>query len=421
VTAGPRFSILMPTRNRAGLLRLALRSALELRGDDYEVVVSDNCSSDETRDVVEGLGDRRVRYVRTPRPLPVSANMEFVLDSARGEHVTFLNDDDALLAGTLDHVRVILDSAHAELIVWPYCHYFYPDWHQAFLRNTLVAAPFSGRYQEVRAADTLTTVYGTLTHWRLPTVANAVCHTALIQRARRHASHLFPTISGDIFSGILFLVESVTYCWADIPLSILGRWPASLGSSNFTGRGRAGFQYSQEFPDDATPRSVPLRARTPTNLLADALLRAKTASRPALDGIEVDWQRYFVRHYLDLTYQYLQGSDISQNLSEFWAVLATQPALVRDAIVSALKASNGGLVQAWQRRARHLVNRVPALGWLEAALRRPITASEGGVALRGADAGFGDILECARIWDRELVTRRPAKSVPAASQNHRLV
>ena len=44
----PRFSIVMPTRNRAALLPWAIRSALEQRFDDFEVVVSDNASSDRT-------------------------------------------------------------------------------------------------------------------------------------------------------------------------------------------------------------------------------------------------------------------------------------------------------------------------------------------------------------------------------------
>ena len=41
LTSGPRFSILMPTRNRAHLLRSSLQSVIELHGDDFEVVVDD--------------------------------------------------------------------------------------------------------------------------------------------------------------------------------------------------------------------------------------------------------------------------------------------------------------------------------------------------------------------------------------------
>ena len=61
----PLFSIVIPTYNRSELVQGAVRSILDQTFDDYEVVVSDNCSQDYTRDVIEGFQYPRVRYVRT--------------------------------------------------------------------------------------------------------------------------------------------------------------------------------------------------------------------------------------------------------------------------------------------------------------------------------------------------------------------
>ena len=66
----PFFSIVIPTRNRAGLLPHALRSALAQTWQDYEILVSDNHSTDATPEVVGEVGADRVRYVRTPSPYP---------------------------------------------------------------------------------------------------------------------------------------------------------------------------------------------------------------------------------------------------------------------------------------------------------------------------------------------------------------
>ena len=61
----PRFSIIIPTRERADTLYYALLSAVDQDFDDYEVVVYDNCSSAATRDIVEKIGSTKVRYFRS--------------------------------------------------------------------------------------------------------------------------------------------------------------------------------------------------------------------------------------------------------------------------------------------------------------------------------------------------------------------
>src|SRR5437867_4242176 len=82
----PLFSVVMPTRNRGHLLRYALRSALAQTFSDYEIVVSDNSSSDTTAQVVAELTGPRVKYVRTDRVMAMPDSWEFALDQARGEY-----------------------------------------------------------------------------------------------------------------------------------------------------------------------------------------------------------------------------------------------------------------------------------------------------------------------------------------------
>src|SRR2546423_6112022 len=92
----PLFSIVIPTRNRGHLLKSALQSALDQRFSDYEIVVSNNCSSDNTAAVVEEVGGSTVRMVRPRQVLSMPDHWEFALDHARGQYVTYLSDDDAL-------------------------------------------------------------------------------------------------------------------------------------------------------------------------------------------------------------------------------------------------------------------------------------------------------------------------------------
>jgi hypothetical protein len=65
----PFFSIVMPTRNRASLLSLAVRTAVMQSFDDFEIIVSDNHSEDGTQQAVAPFISSRVKYVRTPQVL----------------------------------------------------------------------------------------------------------------------------------------------------------------------------------------------------------------------------------------------------------------------------------------------------------------------------------------------------------------
>ena len=64
----PFVSIVIPTRERAETLYHTLRTCLEQEGDDYEVVVCDNCGSPATRAVVDGFASARIKYVRSAKP-----------------------------------------------------------------------------------------------------------------------------------------------------------------------------------------------------------------------------------------------------------------------------------------------------------------------------------------------------------------
>jgi glycosyltransferase involved in cell wall biosynthesis len=93
-----RISILIPTRDRLDYLRLSLASARAQRWSDVEILVSDDGSTDDTREFVRGVAydDPRVRLL-TGNPSPgVFSNVQYLVDQASGDAFTVLGDDDLL-------------------------------------------------------------------------------------------------------------------------------------------------------------------------------------------------------------------------------------------------------------------------------------------------------------------------------------
>lgn len=87
-------SVVIPTYNRAGLLPRAIESVLGQTHDEFEVVVVDDGSTDDTAAVVEGYDDPRVRYVAHEENRGANVARNTGIEAARGEYVAFLDSDD---------------------------------------------------------------------------------------------------------------------------------------------------------------------------------------------------------------------------------------------------------------------------------------------------------------------------------------
>jgi glycosyltransferase involved in cell wall biosynthesis len=93
----------MPTFNSGKRITAALMSVLNQEYPNLEVIVSDNCSSDNTQEVCAELckKSRAIHYFRQKENIGLVANFEFVLSQASGDLFMWTADDDALELGIL--------------------------------------------------------------------------------------------------------------------------------------------------------------------------------------------------------------------------------------------------------------------------------------------------------------------------------
>lgn len=95
--SNPLVTIAIPTYNRAdGYLRGCIASALDQTYQNIEIVVSDNCSTDDTSGLVGSFTDERLRYIKHPENIGATNNFNFCLQEARGRYFLLLHDDDLI-------------------------------------------------------------------------------------------------------------------------------------------------------------------------------------------------------------------------------------------------------------------------------------------------------------------------------------
>ena len=107
----PRISVVIPTRNRAELLPRAVGSVLAQTWTDFELLIVDDHSTDETPAVTARFADGRIRSFRHERNSGQSKALNTGIEHARGEYVAFLDDDDEWLPGKLAAQVALLDAA----------------------------------------------------------------------------------------------------------------------------------------------------------------------------------------------------------------------------------------------------------------------------------------------------------------------
>lgn len=93
----PFFSIVIPTYNRAADLQFALYCIFQQTFSDFEVVISDNCSTDNTRTIVNNIKDKRIRYFRLKKTVGNAVNFKNGIKRAKGKYVFLHSDDDFIL------------------------------------------------------------------------------------------------------------------------------------------------------------------------------------------------------------------------------------------------------------------------------------------------------------------------------------
>lgn len=98
----PEVTVIIPNHNRSELLQKAIQSALNQTVPLLEVLVCDDGSSDDSREIVNSIGDSRVRWIEGPRGGRPAIPRNRGIRESRGKWLAFLDNDDEWLPDKLE-------------------------------------------------------------------------------------------------------------------------------------------------------------------------------------------------------------------------------------------------------------------------------------------------------------------------------
>src|ERR1700758_1025240 len=110
----PPVTVLIPAHNAERTIERALASALRQNYPDMEVIVVDDCSTDDTGVHVEGMAHRNLRLIRLEKNRGVSGALNAGIEQARNDYIAFLDADDEWLTNKLIKQLPIIE-AHPDM------------------------------------------------------------------------------------------------------------------------------------------------------------------------------------------------------------------------------------------------------------------------------------------------------------------
>ena len=278
-----RITVAVPTiAGRSKYLASALKTCVT-QGEDFEILVSDN-SPGEARDVVEALRDERVRYVRPPAYLPMSAHWDFVLTEVKGDLLTIIGDDDGLMPGCIGRVKHILEHVGLDL---PMHHalgsYCWPDFIDEGARNLVQFFHPVGRGLTAVASSAFLNqvARGRSRYVDGPMVYHNFVPMPILRRLTRDGV-FFRRASPDVYSSLAIASSTPRFLHTEELLTISGQGAKANGAAVQSG---GGGQFVAEMESLYAPR---YRSRTIQMQLLDSLVEvAEYLSKPELlDGVE---------------------------------------------------------------------------------------------------------------------------------------
>src|SRR5262245_833923 len=405
----PFFSIVIPTFNRSDLFPSAVRSILNQTFEDFEIIVSDNCSADDTPQVAKQFEDRRFRYVRTPQHFRIADSWEFARSHAVGKLVFMLSDDDALLPGTLKRFAEESRDYDADFLFCTPAYYrdlSYPGPDQ----NSVDCPPFSGASRIVQTEEFIRPLFLFRQKFDMHPSAFAFAKTI---------ADLVVTRTGRFFwtNGVEYSAWPIAASFAkkivhiDAPLIIVGRTAKSWGSNiKLCNPGKERIQ--QLINDvDHERKHAPLNNFTMCNLMAEGMLTAKSLFPKEFQAYEFDEVRYLRSSLAELRTRQGLGVDVSKEIKDAIDYAAKYPGLAEEFRAPSERVEKGTL----KRRIRSKIGDLGAravrdrIAVFQLAQKLEQGGAPSGFRAFGKDFGFSDILECVEFLAHYLPN--PAKKV----------
>ena len=132
-----KFSIIIPTKNRQVQAIEAIKSCINSRYENIEIIVTDGSDNDCLSSKIQSLNDSRIKYFYHEKSLSMEKNWEFGVTKTTGDYVGIIGDDDALMPDGLVFASELLSRVETQVLHCTAPIYVWDDYHFINRKNLI--------------------------------------------------------------------------------------------------------------------------------------------------------------------------------------------------------------------------------------------------------------------------------------------
>ena len=270
----PVISLIIPTRERCETLRYTLKTAVDQASANYEIIVSDNYSKDDTKKVVEEFNDSRIKYLNTGERLSMCDNWDFALKHVEGDYVIIIGDDDGVMPGAIDKLQKFIESESSPIYFWRTHEYFWPI-NDVPPLISYVARPSKPFEMNLKKKAKFSIRWGGWRYGTLPLLYHAAVSRDILDRIREKTGRVFHSTNPDVFMAFALPVFSDKAINIGSSITVNGRSAKSNGGSFIAKDGPTVFkQFVEEYGDYRMHSTLDPELPFAINMIADTALVA---------------------------------------------------------------------------------------------------------------------------------------------------
>lgn len=257
----PKFTVIIPQKDRAEYLVHTLRTCMLQDYPNFEVIVGDDCSEDNSVEVVRELQkkDPRIKLMTHNHHVGMRDNFELALAEVKEGYVMALGGDDGLLPDCIWKMYKIIKETGVKLLTWSNSNFIYPVKGQTDSFFSVPRRTFDG-VKMVKSSDFLNKIANTMFYlvddcpmFYIKGVASIELVNRVKSRTPDGCFYYCPTPDG--FSGVVLAGEVEEYAYTREPLSIGGGSPKSQGL-NYKRTDEQSKKEAQQFFNDNIRRTM---------------------------------------------------------------------------------------------------------------------------------------------------------------------
>ena len=248
-----KYSIIIPTFERANLLDETIQICLKQNYEDFEIIISNNASKDATKEILNKYkSNKKIFIFETEQKMSMQDHWAFAMKKAKGEYILFLGDDDGISFNFFKIIDNVLERSKANMIKFRTFVYYHDDWEGDEASCVFMKNNATNNFYNIDNKSVIKSYCDLSNFSYFPNLLQSIFRKDLFDKASQKCKHMFVGAPDFSCPSLLLAQDNSKLCYVDAFLGFGGRSRNSNAAFYFKKKSNKKKSRHTEWADELT-------------------------------------------------------------------------------------------------------------------------------------------------------------------------